>query len=282
MDIRIYAEGSGFGESSDLDSVIDLLSGHNSAFGFCLKKSADTYRVRRINEYPVMKITRLSPGSIDIHLITEIAAALAPLAPQVFKHAWDLYKAGYDLISIATRHFNEKREPMPINIINSPGTVVNIINGTQVNTSPDVYQSAGAIHKFLDRIASLVKFEKADHVLLEAGEPADPEDVIHFDAGNKDAFSVSSVDILDQHLIEFECSIYRFNKKSMEGLLEYCDEDTGNYMFKPFTAKDCSLEDCMNAFRSTMVRVAATREFSVNALGEKSIKKFHLINILLG
>jgi hypothetical protein len=276
MELSIYAEGSGFRGKSDLKSVIDLLSGYEVAFGYCLQRASISRDVIPRALHPKIRLRTMAPGSLDIRLVTDLAAAITPLAPQIFGQAWQLYKAGYDLIAIATKYFNEKGAPMTITISDSPGATVNVINGHQVNTSPEVLKTAVHNHKFLDKIAGLIKIGKADRITMGANHP-EPFEQLEFNRTNKNSFHLPSIDMLDETPIEFECSIYRFNKKTLKGYLEYYDREDAQII--PFETSRPLLDDCLDAFKADRASVSAQKEISTNALGEIKIKKFHLLSI---
>ncbi len=165
---------------------------------------------------------------------------------------------------------------MTININNSPGTVVNVVNGDQVTTSRDVFDAAVSIHPFLDKIAKLVKTRKADRVVMRANRP-DLQQQVQFDRTNQDSFQLPSANIIEEDPVEFECNIYRFNKKSLKGVLEFYDED--EVQIRPFMTGRDLLDDCMEAFKAPRANFIAHKEVTTNALGETKIKKFHLVAI---
>ena len=278
MKLSIYAEGPGFRDNSEIEAVIDLLKGYEVGLHYCLKRSANTHDVHVSIHYPKLKLNYAGSGSIDISLVTDVAAAIAPLAPQIFGYGWQLYKAAFDIVSIATQYFKKTGKPIMIHIENSPGTEVNIVNGDQVKTHRDVFDSALNIHKMLGKIASLIKGHKAEKIIMEADLP-DPQNRIQFDQSNHDDFFLPSTDTLDETPVEFECNIYHFNKRTLNGWLEYYDEE--ELQRRQFTASEDTLEACLDCFRASKVKATAHREMEVNALGETKIKKFHLIAVSL-
>lgn len=165
---------------------------------------------------------------------------------------------------------------MIFNIQDSHGTTVNIVNGDQVNTTRDVFEATSKIHPFLDKIASLIRRDKAERIVLEAeSEERFPE--IPFDRSNQNAFKVPSAEIIEDDPIELDCSIYRFNKKSLQGSLEFHDGE--QVQIRPFIISEELLGACMKSFTEPYAKVTALREIEKNAIGETKVKKFHLITI---
>jgi len=278
MKLRIYAEGPGFKDNSELEAVIDLLKGYEVGLHYCLKRSANTHDVHVSVHYPKLRLNYAGPGSIDISLAIDVVAAIAPLAPQIFGYSWRLFKAAFDLVSIATQYFKKKGKPIMIHIENSPGTEVNIVNGDQVKTHRDVFDSALNIHKMLEKIAALIKGHKAERIIMEADHP-EPQIRIQFDQSNQDDFLLPSTDTIDETPVEFECNIYHFNKRTLNGWLEYYDEE--ELQRRQFAASENILEACLDCFRAPRVIATAHREMEVNALGETKVKKFHLVAVSL-
>lgn len=274
MEFRIYAQGPDFEENASLPSFIDLLTGYELSINQCIRKASVFYNIDSPIEYPRIKLTTVNPGSTVINFITETLGAVAPLAPDIFGYSWQLYKSAYDLIIVATQYFHRNERPMTINIQDSPGTTLNIVNGDQVNTTRDVFNVASKIHPFLEKIASLIKGDKAERIVLEAGTQL-PE--LPFDRSNKNSFKIPSVEIIEEDAIDLECSIYRFNKKSLKGSLEFYDGE--QMQIRPFTIPAELLDACMESFTENYANVTALREIEKNAIGETKVKKFHLITI---
>jgi hypothetical protein len=274
MELKIYATGRYFGKSADLGSTVELLDSYERAFTQCLKRACISNRVRADKAY--LKIASVVPGSLDVALVTEVAAAISPLAPQIFGYAWDLYKSAFDLIAIATARFNEKGRPMNITISNSPGAAVNVVNGDQVNTTKDVLDVAAAIHPQLERIAKLIKSGKADRIQMGVSN-ATNQPLIDFNPENKSRFEMPEADAYEQEPIGIECEIFRFNKKTLLGTLEIeIDQKTRPV---PFSVAPLLRDECIEAFKASRLNVLAHREMTLNALGESKIKKLHIIQI---
>lgn len=275
MKLTIHAEGPAFINKADLHAVIDLLSGHEEAFRYCLDLSAKNLKIKAL-QFPHQKLIYVGDGSTVIQLLTEIATPIAPFAPQIFGYGWQIYKSSYDLVSVLVRYFKSEGKPMSIKIVNSPGAVVNVVNGNQVQTTPDVYESAKAVHPALKRIAALICKRHADDISIET-DMHDKDHRLFFSRDNQDDFDLPIMDKTEDSEVTFQCTIYRFNKRTLKGWLEYDDEDTSQH--RPFTADPRLLSECIEAFKHDTVHVTAYREIEINALGETRIKRFHVIDI---
>ncbi|NDY74616.1 hypothetical protein DO021_21815 [Desulfobacter hydrogenophilus] len=270
MEIKIHAEGNHFEKSSDIKSLITMLAKYESTYTQCLKISAQKYELSTTLLSPRVKLTAVSPGSINICLVTEIATAFAPLAPQIFNYTWLLYKSGYDLIGIASKHFKSTEKPMNIEINNSPGAIINIVQGDQVTTTSDVLTAASVIHKGFYSLAQLIKENYANMITISS-----PKEHILFDDGNCNTYPLPSKVEIETEITTIECNITRFNKRSLLGSIDvFYDNES---IAKPFVATPDILDECLENFKSQRVTARTHKEVEVNALGETTISKYHLI-----
>lgn len=277
VEIRLKAVGPAFVSGGALDATVDLLQGYGVVFAWCLQRAGRGPG----GEVARLKITRIEPGSIDVQMATEIGAALAPLWPQLFGQAWNLYKAGYDLIQVAVRYMNQERRPMHIHIENSPGATVNIVGRDHVQVSRDVYETAAKHSKWYAKLAQLVSERKADNVSIEAeaeAEEVEPPPAIVYNRENAHNFDMPRIRQVEEAPVDLACAISRFNKRTNKGAVEYTDDD-GNLVARPFTIEPELHERCVKAFGLDSVTVSATRSMDVNALGETRITHFHLVGI---
>jgi hypothetical protein len=271
--VTLNATGPAFVSGGGLDATVDLLQGYGQAFIWCLERAARAPK----DIAPRLKISKIEPGSISVHLLTEVGAALAPLWPQLFRQGWDLYKAGYDIIQILSRHMREKGEPMSISVIDSPGTMIAIVNGSHARISRDVYENAVTHKGLFARLAGLVKDGRADSVKVDA-LIENPPQTIEYNHLNAADFDVPTVKVAEDDPVEFACSITRFNKRTLKGALEYTGFD--GETVAPFTIGPELYWQCVAAFSSDTLKVRATRTMEVNALGETRIREFRLTAIL--
>lgn len=227
---------------------------------------------------PRLKLRSARPGSLDVRLIIDAAAAIAPIAPSIFGESWKLFKAGYDLVKLAVEHFNQNGYPVSISITDSPNALVVQVGGDVV-VSNDILEVARRNHKWLDRIAGFVRRQKANVVSLESDcDPDDQPSRMLFDRSNKDSFNVGSIETIEPIPVEFECNIFRLNVRSLSGLLEYLGGEAVPETYS-FEILDDLVEDCIDALRRPRVKATASREVYMNALGEKKIKRFRLLSI---
>lgn len=277
MEIQIYAAGKSFKKSSnEIKSLISVLNNYESSYNYCLKLAAEKYKIVPAQLQATIRLRTLQPGSALINVATEIANAVAPLAPQIFNHTWLLYKSAYDLIGIATRYFKKAEEPMKIEIKDSPGAMVNIINGDQCLTSPDVFLAASSIQKGFSQYADLVEKGKADNINIKAIDHTDYGQ-LEFNKQNYKDYKGYTQKHTDTNLVDLECNIIRFNKRTMKGLLEIYTGDTS--ISKPFIAKAGTPENYLDAFKAPLVTITAEKELEVNALGETTVILYHAVEV---
>lgn len=278
MQIRLYAAGIDFEGNSDLQSTVELLSGYESAFNWCLRKSSVVHETIITVQQPRLKLTSLKRGSVDFGFVAESAAATLAVAPQILSYAWQLYGTASDLISIATRFFDNTGKAMTINIQNSPGAVVNVVGNDQINTSDDTYQAAKAIHPSLEKIAKIVKDGKAEKIISQPD--ISNYKPVQIDSKNKNFFKVKSVTIKDDMPSEIRCDIYRFNTKTLTGTLEYYVDNESSTC--TFVADEDLKNDCINALATPLIFASAYKEYKTNALGETKIKKLYIEKLYRG
>ena len=87
----------------------------------------------------------------------------------------------------------------------------------------------------------------------------------------------TSLTIIQPSPVELDCSIYELDVKSATGYLEI-QEDSGPRRL-PFIIEDGPIEDYIDAMKASSSTIIARRDLVVNALGEKSLKRFRLIKI---
>jgi hypothetical protein len=275
MKLKVYVDGPAFVDGSDLDSFLDILTNYKLAFGNCLQQSAKASDVPKPLQ-PTLRISTVSKGSLNIDLVTQATAAIAPLAPQIFGHAWQLYKAAYDLIGIVSGYFKRTGNQMTITINNSPGAVVNVVTGNQVSTTQQVLDAACSVFPYFEKLCDLIGRRKANKIIMQTEEDDAPE--ILFDEQNAGLYKLPATDATDSEPVEFECNIYRFNVRTLNGNMECFDGDVSTN--RPFIAKDNLIDACIDALKSETVNVKAIRDMEVNALGETKIIRFRLLDVI--
>jgi hypothetical protein len=238
--------------------------------------AAEKYNIIPAQLQATIRLRTLQPGSALIKVATEMATAVAPLAPQIFNHTWLLYKSAYDLIGVATKYFKKADEPMKIEIKDSPGAMINVINGDQCLTTPDVFLAASSIQKGFSQYADLVEKGKADNINIKAIDRPDYGQ-LEFNKQNYKDYKGRTKKYTDENLVSLACNIIRFNKKTMKGILEIYTGDTS--ISKPFIAKSGATDDYIDAFKAPLVTITAERELEVNALGETTVLSYHAVNV---
>lgn len=277
MLLHVHATGSHFEDDSDLQSTLEMLFAYKEAFGWCVEKSSAVNGITAVSERPRLKVRAIRAGSLDIDLALQSVIATAGAVPQIFGYAWELYGAASQLIEIVTGFFNNTGRPMTIHIQESPGATVNVVNGDQVNVTNDALHAAQSTHPAFDKIAKLVKDGRADRIRTSFTDSHDIRPVeIHHNNANR--FKVGTEMVTDDDSSEVLCDIFRFNKKTLVGQLEFFPD--GEPRTCSFKANEHIVDDCITALRQTRTRISARKQFETNALGETKIKKFFIDDIL--
>lgn len=279
MDIQIHVEGKSFKKaSSDLKSAIAVLECYESTYSQCLKMAAEKNNLVPSQIKSSVRLTEVATGSLFVKMVTDVGAAIAPLAPGLFNHAWLLYKSGYDLIGIVTKYFRINQEPMQVNIQDSTigGPVIVVSGGGQVcNVDGDVFLAASAMHKGFRKYADLVESKDADDIRISA---PGYEDLV-FDKQNFRDFKGYTKKHKEDQTVEIECNITRFNKKTLKGFLEIYEGD--EVFTKPFSATPGLVDICLDAFKANLITIIANREVETNALNETSVIRYHAVDIVV-
>ncbi len=277
MDIQIYANGGNFQrKSSDLKSAIQLLECYENTYSQCLKLSSAKHGLVPVQVKSSIRLTEITQGSLLVKIVTETGAAIAPLAPELFNYTWLLYKAGYDLIGIVTKYFRRNQEPMQVNIqdseINAPVIVVSG-DGRACNVTGDVFLAASAMHKTLPKYAEFIENRNAEDIKISSpGQQS-----LVFDSENYQNYKRYSKKAKESEPVEIQCNITRFNKKTLNGVLEIYEEE--EIFIKPFSVSPDIVDDCLDAFKADLVTISAIREVEINALNETSVIRYHAIDI---
>lgn len=278
MRFFVHIEGPAFKEDAALSETLSVLASYNEGFSVCLQKSAKRHSTREtIIPAPTLKLGTISPGSLDVQTVVDLAMGIVPIAPQVVSYGWDLYKKASELISMATSLFQRFGRPPEIKIEKSPGalSVVTQGNNNVIIVGQDALDMARATHKHFDALAKLITPTKATHISIRPDSPQlAPIDIDHT---NRALFALPDQEVEEAEPIELKCSIYRLNIKSGVGTLEF--QEDGKPRTLAFIIEDGRIEDYVDAMKASSCIVLARREFMMNALGEKTLKRFRLISI---
>lgn len=289
MKFLVHIEGMMFKEGASIEEALEILSSYSEGFGISLRLAAREFYTRDFPvQRPTIKLLTASPGSLDVSTFVDTISGMSPLAGVIVKksadvvqYGWRIYKAASELITTATKVFKKTGQPMKISMINSPGAQVLVFNGDRsvAHVVPPVYEAAKAIHKSFDRMATQVQERKANRISINAIENEDDfYDSIDINSINSNDFDLPENLISDPEKIELQCRIYRLNRKSRSGFLDVLGEKEPRSL--SFEIVDGNMNDYVDALKSESSMVIATREMSINALGETKVKKFFLHGII--
>jgi len=278
MRFVVHIEGPAFEDDAGLSETLSVLASYNEGFSTCLQKSAKRHSTREIIiPSPVLKLRTVSPGSLELQTVVDLAVGVVPVAQQVISYGWELYKRASELISMATQLFQRFGRPPAIKIDNSPGALSVVTQGSNnvILVGQDALDMGRANHKHFDALAKLITPTKASRICIQ------PDTVqlehLTIDRQNSALFALPDQEIEEAEPIELECSIYRLNIKSRVGQLEF--QEDGKPRTLAFVIEDGPIEHYVDALKASSCTVIARREFVMNALGEKKLLRFHLIKI---
>lgn len=276
--IKLHVRGKAFQEGhSNLSSVIKILSGYEQSFQYCINQSSRNFTTNdlpRINAQIALKSTKL--GTLTAETIIDAIPAVVPMLPQIIDYGWQTYQKAQELIKVASMFFNNHERPIPMqHVENSPGALnLNVNIQGDVTVTPEILRAAIATHKSLNLIAQEVSNRNADMVTIA---PENENKIIDINRDNYKLFNLPHRNIVDEEPIELECAIYSLNKHTHNGWLEFMEGKKSRVI--PFKIEDGNVVDYAAGLTVNKSTVTATREMQINALGEKSIKKLHLIEI---
>ncbi|WP_457571280.1 hypothetical protein [Desulfovulcanus sp.] len=262
MAIKLCARGRLFEGHADLSATVDLLGSYELIYSYCLEIAGKAHDIYPAELRSRLTIANIESGSLIFDLLTDVAGAIAPLTPDICQYAWDVFKYSYEFITIATDFFTRNNRAMSIHIEinNSPNAHTTIFppiisnNGSHVRIHPDVLSCAQKHHKNYNNLASLIKNSQAREI-----EISSDDDHVIFSSENQNKFDVKSITVQDDNTTQFYCNIYRLNVKSLNGYLEYNDEQ-GNAVIRPFNVPEEILPACIEALRFDLVEVIAVPE----------------------
>lgn len=275
MSFKLIIDGPAFGERSDLAASIITFQTIESVLNAAIRRASMAYDVRPLH-LPKLQLGKVTSGSLDIQFLADFVAAVSPLAPQLLERTFQIIESSGALITMATEHFRVENKPLNIKVVNSPGALVFAPAGNNITVSGDIFHTASDSHKPLDKLAGIIRDQKAEKVRLVSHE----KNLITLDRKNKNSFNVIPQLIKDTTPVELEVSFYRFNKRTMKGSLEILESEKPELRPFEIDQDDPELfEACMEAFVAPRTKIIAHREVEQNALGELKVKKFHLLEV---
>lgn len=282
IEFLVHVEGEAFQEDASLAESLEILSNYSAGFSYCLNRGVQELREKQADiPAPILRLKGARSGSLDVDTVVDCVAGIIPVAHEVVEYGWTVYKSAADLISTATKFFKMNGKPMQIHLDESPNaSAVNVMgNNNVIYVTPPVYEAAQAIHKNFDKMAAQITNHKATLISVKAIE--DDGEILgelEINRDNHTSFSVPFQDITDDEPIKITCNIYRINRRTLKGALEVQEEEGVRSL--SFIIEKGDINDYVDAMKATSSTVTAYREMSVNALGERTITRLHLISIV--
>jgi hypothetical protein len=182
-------------------------------------------------------------------------------------------------VRFAVSTFDRTNSPPGINFSADVNVEIHGDNNS-VSVHPDIYALAQKAHKHFDEIATQVQKRTLDNF---TASNSSREGTVQLDRTNEGDFKVKGVTRRDPDSNTFEAGLYSFNRKKRSGWLEvYIEEEERARAFR-FTIDDEEDEEtfdsCVESLKVGKSKVTAYKEYEVNSLGEKNIKKFFLQSV---
>lgn len=186
-----------------------------------------------------------------------------------------------EFLKAKSRHFNEYGKNPEIQVINSPGSIVNQIRGENIIISDNVQRTADKTETSFVALSSVVDGGDVSEVISigpdQRGFSITKED--------HEIFNPSSE--IDPDIVDVEAKIFRFDVSSMKGGMKITnrraasDIDDGKKI--PFLLINKEKKDmCVDALHSGIPssRLKAKREVVTHASGTRTIRSLHILDII--
>lgn len=274
---KIVTDGKSYSNGIPLDSAVLILENFGEIYASSLTEACIYLKIAQ-SDVPEIKLDSVRKGSGIYDLILNGTALVLPALPQVYTTAWTYFKDTYMFIQTVNDFFRRNERPMNIQVDNSPNASVVYISGGDVIVVPQpVFNVAKASLKSFSEIAKAVQADTNAHATTYYSDAYNDKKSIN----NENAADFISKDFafVDEESIELEANIYKLNKKTLKGMLEFSDgELTRNVAFT--ADKDMAVLAAI-ALTAERCHITALPERQANILGESKITRFHINGIII-
>lgn len=292
LPVEVTIRGNSFRRGgSEISPLIAILSGYEEALSTCIRLSGQKERLPAELQYKSMiKLRGVSQGSLVVDTVIWAAAALAPfgvdslrlgmpVTKELLLVSWDLFVKAKDLIVVVAKHFLEAKEPIHIELHDSPNAIVQVVRGditggNKVVTTQTVYDAAKSNWKDMKKIASTVEKNQADDISFVASEC---DEMVGLERENAKYLLMPSTKRTRDEEKPVSGHIYRINTKTKKGLLELVDDAANPPV--PFQIMKGPIEDYVDSLKEPYTKFIVREEVEVNALGESKVTRLFLEGI---
>ncbi|NCC91725.1 MAG: hypothetical protein EOM10_00350 [Opitutae bacterium] len=273
---KIVTDGKSYSDGIPLDSAVLILENFGKIYASSLTEACLSLKISP-SDTPNIKLESAQKGSGIYDLILNGTAIVLPMLPQVYATAWTCLKNAYVFIQTLNDFKKKNGTPMTIHIDNSPGATVYVSGRDTIVVPQPAFNVAKASLKAFSEIAKAVQADTNAHATTYYSQFYDDRKSITNE--NADDFISKDFSTVDEKPVELEANIYKLNKKTLNGTLEFSDGEQTRAV--AFTAdKDMSVLAAI-ALASERCNITATPERHSNILGESRIVRFHITDITI-
>lgn len=271
---EIRTDGISYREGIPVESAITMLKNYGEIYDACLTEAC-IFNSLSSRDKPEIKVDSVQRGSGEFTLSVCAVSAITPFLPLVYQTSWDYFQKIYSLIQALNKYKQQHGKAMQLTITNSPGAVVVFSGRDTVTISEGLLRAAKTALIPFSNIAKYIKDDKDAYSKTYYAQKPEEQKSIQND--NADDFISSDFTIRDDEPIELEASIYKLNKKTLVGTLEYKDEDSVRNI--PFVADQSVAVEAIMAMSANFCTIKAIPERRSNILGESKVIRLHIQNI---
>jgi|GEM_PF-3569309 len=268
---EIRTDGISYREGIPLGSAIAVLKNYGDIYDACLTESCVFNSISSADK-PIINVDSVQRGSGEFTLSVCAVSAITPFLPLVYQTSWDYFQKIYSLIETLNKYKRQYGKAMQLTITDSPGAVVVFSGRDTVTISEGLFRAAKIALGPFGNIAKYIKDDKDAYAKTYYAQK--PEEQKSIQSDNADDFISPDFTTRDDDPIELEVSIYKLNKKTLVGTLEYKEEDSVRNI--PFVADQNIAVEAIMAMSANFCTIKAIPERRSNILGESKVIRLHI------
>lgn len=271
---KIITDGQSYANGIPLSAAVLVLENFGKVYDSSLTEACRSMNIA-VPDTPRIKVQSVREGSGNFDLALHAAAVVVPILPQVYQTAWEYFKNAHTLIQTLNEHKRNSGASMNIHIQESPGAAIIISGRDSIAVTRSLLDVAKAALPSFAAIAKAIRADRNAHATTYYSQDYGAQKRITNE--NAEDFISEEFTTIDETEIEIEANIYKLNKKTLNGSLEFHDGD--QIRTAPFVAdKEVSVLAAL-ALSSERCNITAKPERRVNILGESRIVRFHVSGI---
>lgn len=272
--IKIITDGQSYSNGIPLAAAVLVLENYGKVYAAALTESCVFLNIP-MPDTPSIKLESVKNGSGHYDLIFHATAVVVPMLPQVYQTAWECFKNAHALIQALNASRKNEGPPVSIHVQDSPGAIVLVSGRDSITVPRPVFNVAKTALRPFAEIAKAIRADRNAHASTYYSQDYDGQKRITNE--NAEDFISEEFTMIDDAEVEIEANIYKMNKKTLNGSLEFHDGDEARTV--PFVVdKEMSVLAAI-ALSSERCNITAKPERRANILGESRIVRFHVSGI---